>query len=84
MIVYRTVPADKNESTIRLPENCYILLGSPSSVRAFIGRVKGSLHNGHRLCAIGKTTARAIKDSGYIPYMISDQASFDSMIVELG
>lgn len=82
MALYRTrgreLPAAEAAG---LPAEAYILFGSPSAVNAFFSAAPASA-NGHRYCALGPTTAAAIREQGGDVYAIAAKPDYEAFIEE--
>ncbi len=80
----RTVPEDEVRALIRGPCPDAALFFSPSAFRAFLGtlgedRARAFLA-GAVLCAIGRTTARAMAAAGLPPDSVSDRPSIEAAL----
>lgn len=80
---YRSIVSSEGLDFSRIPEECYIVLGSPSSVETFLHSTKKLDSSGHRYCSVGPTTTKALRDAGCDVYMEAPQADFDSLLRDL-
>ncbi len=84
--LYRSIPRIPDAAELsRLPEECYLVFGSPSSVDAFFEahRRAGLGRPGWRACAIGPTTAARLVEAGVGPYIIAAEADYETLLAEL-
>ena len=69
-----------------LPSPCFVVLGSPSGVDAFLDALQQSPSldaTGFAPCAIGPTTAARLRERGMAPYAVSEEADYETLLEEL-
>ena len=97
--LYRTLNNPLNQAERdALPQNCLVILGSPSAALAYLGKVSGDKSDNddsslqaaiqaepstRRLCALGPTTADFLRQNGITPYCVARTPDFEMFIKEL-
>lgn len=88
VVAYRTLPrevrGDEVEALLRGPRPDVALFFSPSAFRAFLGALGGdrarAFLSGAVLCAIGRTTARAMSEAGLSPDAVPGRPSVEAAL----
>ncbi len=87
LIVYRTEKIEPEiKSLQKIPEDCYIIFGSPSGADAFFPAYRKTFPHskpGHRFCALGPTTADALEKHDIVVYAKSRSPDYAQFVSEL-
>ena len=87
LFLYRTRPCPPAPEVLRaLPDEVFVLFGSPSGVETYMAALESAPDgddSGVRYCALGPTTARAIRDAGRVPYVVAARTDYTEFVREL-